>query len=283
MAVSSSGVNVLMVRDSVTGPHGLVPIRRYHPAVESPETTQVPTIVWAHGGGFFAGGLDQPEAHDVAWALAQRGLPVVTVDYRLAPLPGLPRVSRGEVRPRGRFPLPVEDILTAFRSVSGQSVGGVVLGGASAGACLASAAALRALDIDLPPRGVVLAYGFFHSSHPRAREIRRRVLDHRRLTHSRWLLNTLNRNYAGSRVALTDRYAFPGGHDLHGFPPTLMINADSDAMRASGDQFATELLSAGADVEQHTLSGTRHAFLNRPRLDAFTTAIDLMASWSVTC
>jgi acetyl esterase/lipase len=137
--------------------------------------------------------------------------------------------------------------------------------------------------MDLAPRGVVLAYGFFHSSHPRARGIQQRVRDHRRLTHSRWLLNTLNRNYAGSRAALTDRCAFPGGHDLDGFPPTLMINADRDAMRASGDQFATELLSAGADVEQHTLPGTRHAFLNRPHLDAFTTAIDLMASWSVTC
>lgn len=136
--------------------------------------------------------------------------------------------------------------------------------------------------MDLAPRGVVLAYGFFHSSHPRSREIRRGIRGHRRLTHSRWLLNTVNRNYAGSRVALTDRYAFPGGHDLQGFPPTLMINADRDAMRASGDRFASELLSAGVDVEQHTQPGTRHAFLNRPYLDAFAPAIDVMASWSLT-
>lgn len=281
MAVSFSDVNEIPVRDSVTGPHGLVPIRWYYPAVRSPELTPSPTIVWAHGGGFFAGGLDQPEAHDVAWALAQRGLPVVTVDYRLVPFPWLPWASKGGGRPRGRFPLPVEDLLAVFRSISSQSPGGVVLGGASAGACLASATVLRALDMDLVPTGVILAYGFFHSSHPRSREIQRRIRDHRRLTHSRWLLNIVNRNYAGSRIALTDRYAFPGGHDLHGFPATLMINADRDAMRASGDQFATELLRAGVDVEQHTPPETRHAFLNRPHLDAFTTAIDVMASWSL--
>jgi acetyl esterase/lipase len=81
---------------------------------------------------------------------------------------------------------------------------------------------------------------------------------------------------------MTDSFAFPGGHALHGFPPTLMINADRDPMRASGDQFAAELLAAGVDVEHHVLPDTRHAFLNRPHLDAFTTAIDLMASWSLT-
>lgn len=280
--MSFSGVGELPVRDPVTGPHGLVPIRWYYPAVASPEVAPVPTIVWVHGGGFFAGGLNQPEAHNVALALAQRGLPVLTVDYRLAPLPGLPWTRRAGGRPRGRVPLPVEDVLAAFQSVSSQSPGGVVLGGASAGACLASAAALKAVDMNLAPRGVIIAYGFFHSSHPRSRKIQRRIHDHRRLTHSRWLLNTVNRNYAGSRVALTDRYAFPGGHDLRGFPPTLMINADRDAMRASGDRFATELLRAGIDVKQHTPPRNRHGFLNRPHLDAFPTAIDVMASWSLT-
>lgn len=283
MVASFSGMKELTAFEaSVTGPHPSVPIRWYRPAAESGATAPVPTLLWAHGGGFFAGGLEQPEAHDVARALAQRGLPVVTVDYRLAPLPRLPWAGIRGKRPRARFPLPAQELLSALQSVGSQSQGGVILGGASAGACLASAAALRALDMGLNPRGTVLAYGFFHSSHPRSREIQRRVRDHRRVTHSRWLLNTMNRNYAGSQAALNDRFAFPGGHDLHGFPPTLMINADRDAVRASGDRFAAELLAAGVDVEHHVLPGTRHAFLNRPHLDAFTTAIDLMASWSLT-
>lgn len=58
-----------------------------------------------------------------------------------------------------------------------------------------------------------------------------------------------------------------------------MINADRDVVRASGDQFAEELLAAGVELEHHVLPESRHAFLNRPRLKDFTTAVDLMAAW----
>lgn len=47
---------------------------------------------------------------------------------------------------------------------------------------------------------------------------------------------------------------------------TLMIDADRDAMRASGDQFATKLQTAGVDLEYYVLPDSRHAFLNHPRL-----------------
>ncbi|UKA48952.1 alpha/beta hydrolase [Arthrobacter sp. FW305-123] len=261
------------------GSNGPVLLRWYRPVPAQQLAIPRPTLVWVHGGGFFAGGIDQPEAHDVARALANRGVPVVTVDYRLAPIPGLRWAFRRGGRARDRYPLPMEDVLTALRQVGKQSAGGIILGGASAGACLASAAAIRTLEMDLSLRGIVLAYGFFHSLHPRSADIQRRVWDHRRLTHSRWVLNAVNRNYAGSAAALSDRFAFPGGHDLCGFPPTLMINADRDAVRASGDQFAKELLEARVDVEHHVLPESRHAFLNRPRLNDFTTAVDLMATW----
>lgn len=263
----------------VTGRDGSVRLRWY--SVVSNQQTQVtaPTLVWAHGGAFFAGGIDQPEAHDVARALAQRGITVVTVEYCLAPFPGLPWAFRKGNRRRERFPRPTEDLLTALRHVGGKTTGGLIIGGASAGACLAASAALRADELDLDLRGAILAYGFFHSLHPRSPEIQRRVRGRRRLTHSRWVLNAVNRNYAGSEARLTDRLAFPGGHDLKGFPPTLMINADRDAMRASGDQFAVELRRARVDVDYHLLPGARHAFLNRPRHNDFATAIELMASW----
>ncbi|WP_306841893.1 alpha/beta hydrolase [Paenarthrobacter nicotinovorans] len=173
----------------------------------------------------------------------------------------------------------MEDLVTALRHVSSRSEGLLILGGASAGACLAAAAALRTLGTGLELSGVVLAYGFFHSVHPRSVEIRRRVRDHRRVTHSGWVLNAVNRNYAGSDTALADRFAFPGGHDLTGFPSTLMIDADRDVVRASGERFAEELLAAGVDVGRHVLPESRHAFLNRPRLKEFTAAVDLMAEW----
>ncbi|WP_443192760.1 alpha/beta hydrolase [Paenarthrobacter sp. AB444] len=262
------------------GPEGPVRLRWYRAASGLTATELGPTVVWAHGGAFFAGGLDQPEAHDVALALAARGVRVVTVDYRLAPVPGLPRFLAGSAR--ARFPAPMEELVTALRHVGSRSEGRLILGGASAGACLAASAALRTLGTGLELSGVVLAYGFFHSVHPRSVEIRRRVRDHRRVTHSRWVLNAVNRNYAGSDTALADRFAFPGGHDLTGFPSTLMIDADRDVVRASGERFAEELLAAGVEVERHVLPESRHAFLNRQRLKEFTAAVDLMAAWCLS-
>lgn len=251
-----------------------VPIRWYR-AVPGVGTPGGPTLLWLHGGGFFRGGLDQPEAHDVARSLAALGVTVATVDYRLAPVPGTGWATSRQ----HRYPVPLDDVLAAYHEVQAASPGGVVLGGASAGACLAAAATLRATDEGVPPVGAVFAYGFFHATHPRSRDTRQRSRRHRRITHAPWALDVMNRNYAGSRDALADRLAFPGGHEVGAFPRTLVVNAEHDNMRASGDLFAAELAAAGIDVEHHVLPGTRHAFLNRPALEAFGTTIALTAAW----
>jgi acetyl esterase len=259
-----------------------VPIRRYQP--ESGEATPASTLVWLHGGGFFRGSIDQPESDAVARALARRGLPVVTVDYRLAPFPLVGRVRASGRRPRVRFPLPADDVFTVVQREQEDFQHGVLIGGASAGACLAAATALRVLDLgsNLHLDGVVLAYGFFHASLPRNAEIQRRVRGHRRVTHAPRMLDAANRNYAGSQLALAERSAFPGGHDLRGFPAAIMFDSDRDAMRASSERFAAELIAAGTEVERHVLPDTSHAFLNRPYVPEFAVAIDRIASWALT-
>nr|WP_243861957.1 alpha/beta hydrolase fold domain-containing protein [Frigoribacterium endophyticum] len=266
------------VDDVVAG----VPVRKYAAAVpggDGPEEARsAPVLVWAHGGGFFRGGLDQPEAHEVASALARRGVGVVTVDYRLTPWPLVGRVGWAG-RGRTRFPGPVDDVSAVWRSVAEATPGGALIGGASAGACLAAAATLRAIDEGAAPRGVVLGYGFFHPVLPVDRALQRSVRGHRRLSHSRWGLDLMNRNYAGTAAALADRHAFAGGQDLAGFPRTLMVDAEADSMRASGDAFARELAASGAELERHVLPGTRHAFLDRPRLTEFGAAVELVAGW----
>jgi len=255
-----------------------VPLRWYRPVSGATSTT--PTLLWLHGGGFFRGSPDLPEAHIVAQVLARQGMVVATAGYRLAPLPGLGWVPSLGRQQRVRFPVPLDDVLAAYREVRAAAPGGVILGGASAGACLAAAAALSAVDEGVGPAGAVFAYGFFHAAHPRTRDSQHRSQRHRRVTHARWALDAMNRSYAGSSDALTNRRAFPGGHDVGGFPPTLLVNAEHDTMRASGDLFATELRDAGVDVEHHVLPGTRHAFLNRPGLAPFDTAVSMIVTWS---
>jgi acetyl esterase/lipase len=272
------------VKDAfVTAQDHSVPIRRYQPESEGRDAAPAPTLVWLHGGGFFRGSIDQAEADAVARALARRGLSVVTVDYRLAPFPLVGRVNAWGRRPRVRFPLAADDVLTVVQHEHDEYPHGVLLGGASAGGCLAAATALRVLDLgsNLQLDGVVLGYGFFHASLPRNAEIQRRVRGRRRVTHAPRMLDAANRNYAGSKPALAERSAFPGGHDLRKFPATIMVDADRDAMRASSERFAAELIAAGAEVERHVLPDTRHAFLNRPQLPEFAVAVDRIASWAL--
>jgi acetyl esterase len=262
-------------RTVVAGPHGPVPVRRYDPPVR----TARPPIVWVHGGGFFRGDLDLPETHEVARALAAAGFPVITVDYRLATIgPRFPWQRGSSIR----YPVPVDDVVAVLRAVQAEHPDGVILGGASAGACLSAGAVLRLAADGAPPLlGVFFAYGFFHAALPeRSREVLGRLGGRRRFTHLPTLLNLTNRNYAGSTAAMAEPFAFAGGHALHEFPPVLMLDADSDSMRASGAQFARELVAAEVPVDYQVLAGSSHAFLNRPGDPAFARAIGLIAGWA---
>jgi len=272
-----TGDTVDAVDAVIQGPHGPIPVRRYT------TPTGTATIVWVHGGAFVKGDLDLPETHEVALALAGAGFTVITVDYRLTSIPGLGILGRASSPTRRiHYPVPVDDVVAVLRAVQGEARGGVILGGASAGACLSAAAVLRlAHDEAEPLRGVFFAYGIFHASLPeRSREVRSRLRGRRRFTHIPLLLNAVNRVYAGSRAALADPHAFPGGHPLPGFPPALLIDADSDSMRASGEQFARELAAARVSVRYHVLPGTDHAFLNRPGDPGFAAGIRVIVDWA---
>jgi acetyl esterase len=280
------GVPVATTTDTVAGPHGPIPVRRYCPP-DGVSHGVVP-IVWLHGGAFVKGGLDQPETHDVALGLAQAGHAVITVDYRLTTLLGrgrrfpAPDSGRRARRARVHYPVPVDDVVAVLNRLTQEFPAGLVLGGASAGACLAAAATLRLAAAGAPaPRGVVLAYGIFHAILPvRPPELMSRLRGRRRYTHTPRLLDLLNLYYAGSRAALAEPHAFPGGHDLTGFPRTVLLDADHDAMRASGGRFAEELAAARVGVDYHVIPDTDHAFLNRPNDPGFATGLSLIAEWA---
>ncbi|PPF43142.1 esterase [Pseudoclavibacter sp. AY1F1] len=287
---------------AVVGPHGPVPVRTYSPASPARGALRSPVLpfIWLHGGGFYSGGLAQPETHEVAFALARAGFEVTTVDYRLVTLGGRAKSkaadasgggtaddrhrtckSRRDDHPEVRYPVSLDDVLAVVATVSARSPEGLVLGGASAGACLAAGAAYRLERAGASPiRGLFLTYGTFHARLPaRSPELLSRLRGGRRYVHTPWLIGAMNLNYAGSEEVLSRPDAFPGGHDLSGFPPSLVVDADRDAMRASGSLFARELHDAGVDTEYRVLPGSSHAFLNRPRDPAFVRGIDLLSDW----
>lgn len=267
------------VRDGVVlGRHGRIPVRRYSPAGR-PFGSAARTLVWAHGGAFCHGGLDQLESHAVAAAVASSGNDVVAVDYRLAPeWEGPGAHDEGAVR----YPLPVDDVVDAYRSVSGELGRPAAIGGASAGACLAAAATWSMVRSGGPaPDGLALVYPTLHAALPPIDEDLAAALlgpwAEGQFTPAR--VHLMNRNYAGRDAALGEAYAFPGGHDLSGFPRTLVLDAEHDALRASGAAFAAELRAAGTRVRYEVVAGTRHGFMNRPAEQAFAEGAGHLAFW----
>jgi acetyl esterase/lipase len=240
-------------------------------------------VVWAHGGGFAGGDLDMPEADWVARALAARGVTVVSVDYALAPTPPAWAEAFGGVTRDGvHYPVASEEVEFAFRwaAASDLVTGPWVLGGASAGANLATGAALRMLHTGAPlPALVLLAYPTLHAVQATPDATLRALLDAEPAA-DRFgpaVVLGMYENYLDGAVDAAEVYAVPGmatAEQLVGFPPTLMINGEADELRVSGEAFAATLAAAGVPVDVVTEPGTQHGHLNRPDEPQAAASID---------
>jgi len=244
-------------------------------------------LVWAHGGGFAGGDLDMPEADGVARALAARGVTVVSVDYALAPTPpARVEVTGAPAKAGVHFPAASDDVIAAFRWAleSELSPGPWALGGASAGANLATGATLRMLaDGGLAPSLVVLAYPTLLALQPEPDAALRAALaaDPEADTFGPDAVLRMYENYLGGPVDGAPIPAIPGlatAEDLAHFPPTLMINGEVDELRVSGEHFARALAAAGRDILVLTEPGTRHGHLKRPEEPAAAASIERIAA-----
>jgi acetyl esterase len=243
--------------EAAPGPHGPVPVRVYQ---DGDGDGARPGLVWMHGGAFLMGNLDMPEADWTARELAKRaGAVVVSVDYRLC---------QGGVH----YPVPHDDVTAAVRWARdsapslGIDPGQVYVGGGSAGANLAAGAALRLRDEGQPPTGLIFVYGVAHAVLPPLSAdhaaLMREVPD--LLKFPPEATSFFNLNYLGGPLSTADGYAFPALADLRGLCPTLVLNAEYDDLRSSGQAFAAALTAAGVDVRQVMVTSMLHGFLNLP-------------------
>jgi len=270
---------------TIPGPHGTIPVRVYR--ATATDAAPLPALVWAHGGGFAWGDLDMPEAHWVSEELAAAGITVISVDYRLAPVSAALTVSE-PARVGVLFPVASEEVTAAFlwaaenATAYGVDRDRLSLGGASAGGDLAAGVGLRLRDAGgARPASLLLAYPLVHSTLPQpAAELAQKIEvlppDARFEPDD---VAAMNLNYVGDPALLDNPYAFPGGHDLAGLPPTFVINSEHDSLRASGQAFAAELALAGVDVTVCREPGTRHGHLNEPENPGAHASIRRMAAW----
>jgi acetyl esterase/lipase len=258
-------------RDDVApGPHGRVPLRIY-----TPDSPAGAGLVWAHGGGFIGGDLDMREADWTAREIAARsGAVVVSVDYRLA-VDGV------------HYPVPHDDVVAAVAWTRDNAValgvdpGRISIGGASAGGNLTAGAALKLRDRDgWVPAALLLAYPALHAAvPPPSPTLAAKLAELPPLFRPQvGAGHPLSVNYLGGPLSTADGYAFPANAVLEGLGPTVVINAEYDDLRASGEAFTAALAVAGVDVRQVTVRGVLHGFLNQPaELGPVGRCLDLMA------
>jgi acetyl esterase len=235
-----------VVRDlTCPGPVGPIPLRLFDARAERGPG---PAIVFFHGGGFVIGDLDS-YASFCSEIAAETGLPVVSVDYRLAP--------------EHPFPAAPDDCEAAARWVAGNpadlgfEVTGLVLMGDSAGGNLTivTTAALMAKPAAVP---VVAQVPIYPLAGPIAHhESYAEFGDGFFLTGE--VMGWFTRCYAGDD---DHPRCYPLVEQDHSrTPPTVVLTAGLDPLRDSGREYAAHLVSQGVDVACFEARGVIHGFV----------------------
>ena len=237
---------------SLPGPHGQVPCRLYLPdGAEKP-----PLIIYAHGGGFMQGSLPSWDAM-LRELVRQSGVAALSVDYRLSP--------------EHRFPVAFEEMVAMVRLAAheGAEFGidptRLAVGGDSAGANLALAAALAARDAGQRELGfMLLIYGCFSTDTESPSWQRFGQGAGLSQTQMRWIWET----YLERPEQQDDWRAAPILGNLAGLPPAHLIVGNLDPLLDDSHRLAARLKEAGVPHELTVYEGINHGFIRYGRLIA---------------
>ena len=224
------------------GPAGDIPVRIYRPS----DATDLPVLVWIHGGGWVIGDLDSGE-FPCRRIATETPCVVVAVDYRLAP--------------EHPYPAAVEDAEAATRWALAELAGGdgarLAVGGDSAGGNLATIVARHLRDDGVDVALQVLVYPVtdcdFTSASYRENGLGY-LLD---LPAMVWFWG----HYQPDPAARTHADCSPlRADDLAGMPPAWVVTAGFDPLRDEGRAYARALQDAGVEVTHREYEGLIHAF-----------------------
>jgi acetyl esterase/lipase len=220
-------------------------VRWYRKEGEDPGSA----VVYLHGGGMLLGSL---EAYDrmVANYVSRSGVPMLSVDYRLAP--------------EHPHPTPVEDCyaalewLVAHVAELGVDPSRVGVMGDSAGGGLAAGVALLARDRGVALARQVLVYPMLDD--------RNTVPDPELAPFAGW---TYDNNLTGWTALLGDAVGGSAVHhsaaparatNVEGVAPAYIEVGELDIFRDEDVDYARRLASAGISVELHVHPGAPHGF-----------------------
>ncbi|AEF39183.1 alpha/beta hydrolase [Hoyosella subflava] len=201
-------------------------------------------LLYLHGGGFIAGGLNTHRR--MITVLAQlTGLPVMHVAYRK--LPG------ATIRES------VADCVKAYEWLlqHGAHPKHVVVAGESVGGFLAFAAVIAARDQGMPAPGGLAAISPWLDLDCAAKSAEARAQTEALLPIA--MFETVSR--LGAEVdGVLDSTLSPALADVRGLPPTLLVALRSEVLRPDAEAMAARLGGAGVPCVLHLWRGQIHAF-----------------------
>lgn len=228
---------------TMPGPAGEIALRLFDPRASRGAG---PVVVFYHGGGFIVGSIDTHAA--LAAEISRHlDLPVVSVEYRLAP--------------ENRWPAATDDAEAAARWIAANGAAfdreftGLILCGDSAGATLTcvTTATLRNEPASLPQLLQIPIYPVTDVSrkYPSGKDFA-----------DGYALESKNMKYYDEayRSDPSDRRASPLLDDLSGLPPTLLVTAALDPLRDQGRAYAAKAIEAGVQLTYREYKGTIHGF-----------------------
>jgi acetyl esterase/lipase len=237
----------VVTQDLPYGPDPMQYARIYKPA-QPIGRGRMPVIVYYHGGGWVIADVNTYDATPRMLAKALNAI-VVSVEYRHAP--------------EFKFPAQHDDAAMAYRWVlqNLRDWGGdrdeVALAGESAGGNLAVATAIYARDNQLAmPAHILSVYPIANSS--MNLPSRRDSANAKPLNGA--MLKWFGYYYSQTKADMMDPRLNLVAADLHGLPPTTIINAQIDPLRSDGETLAIAMRQAGVRVEQRTFDGVTHEF-----------------------
>ena len=229
-------------RDDVL-PDGALALRHYCPRGRADDV--LPTLLYFHGGGWIAGGLETCDA--LCATLAARGAcRVVALDYRLAP--------------EHRFPAAIEDGLAALSALSaeprrfGVDARRLGVAGDSAGANLAVVVA-RAFGAPLAMHLLLCPV-----MEPLGRTRSRAALASGHLIDEATMARYWDLYRVDGLAPDDPRVAPLRAADFAGLPPALIHVAECDPLRDEGEDYAAALAREGVSVRLTTHAGQIHHF-----------------------
>lgn len=260
--------NMAVVKDlTCPGPAGPIPLRFYDPR---DNRDPGPCVIFIHGGGFVIGDLDV--YNNLCTEIAHHlDLPVVSVDYRLAP--------------EHPFPAAPDDCEAAARWVAsspaelGRQITGLVITGDSAGGNLTIVTTNQLANEPAAVPVIVQA-----PIYPVASD----TSQHTSLAHfaEGFLLTVAAMDYFMDTYAgdMSDPRHTPIVGDCSNTPPTVICTASLDPLRDSGREYAAHLIGLGTEVAYFEFKGIIHGFTTLRKaipsgqadLEAFLDAVKLM-------